>query len=139
MSLTFDQLRETNTRRCEAVFHPINDWSPADWGNAMAGEAGETCNAVKKLRRWEDNTLGYPTIYEELIAKVADELADTITYADHLAARLGIDLGEAVREKFNRVSERHGSDIKLPPPEPKTQLPHDPKQCPVCKRICDCQ
>lgn len=36
-------------------WHPngLEEWSVADWAVAMAGEAGEICNAVKKLRRIE--------------------------------------------------------------------------------------
>ena len=83
---------------------------------ALAGECGEMCNAVKKLRRLEDgtNTAKDPQTPEAAIAAVADELADTIIYADLLAARLGINLGEAVRSKFNQVSDRMNCEIKLP-------------------------
>jgi hypothetical protein len=40
-------------------------------------------------------------------------MADVVTYADLLAARFGIDLGLAVAAKFNEVSERVGSDLRL--------------------------
>lgn len=29
-SLNFETLREANVRRCEQVFHKIDDWSPTD-------------------------------------------------------------------------------------------------------------
>ena len=81
----------------------------------MAGEAGEACNAVKKLRRHQDgtNTSKDPASKEECVDAIAAELADTIIYADLLAARLGIDLGDAVREKFNAVSVLRGADERL--------------------------
>jgi NTP pyrophosphatase (non-canonical NTP hydrolase) len=81
----------------------------------MAGETGEACNAVKKLRRHEDgtNTTKDPATEEECIADVAVELADTVIYADLLAARLGIDLAEAVRSKFNAASVLCGADERL--------------------------
>ncbi len=101
--LSFEQLRQTNVPRCEQVFHKLTDWSPTDWSNAMAGEAGETCNLTKKLRRGE-------VIATE---RIAMELADVVIYADLLAARMGIDLGEAVRVKFNQVSEKRGSTFFL--------------------------
>lgn len=70
----------------------------------MAGECGEACNLIKKLRRGED----VPT------EDIAFELADLVIYADLLAERLGIDLGAAVRAKFNFVSEhRAGSDVRI--------------------------
>lgn len=89
--------------------------APTDWACAMAGEAGETCNAVKKLRRLESggNTAKDPQTEAEHVAQIANEIADTIIYCDLLAARLGIDLGEAVREKFNIVSIRMKSTILL--------------------------
>jgi NTP pyrophosphatase (non-canonical NTP hydrolase) len=104
--MDFDTLRLVNVSRCEEVFHPLHSWSPTDWACAMAGEAGEACNVVKKLRRHADktNTVKDPQKEEELIAMIADELADTVIYADLLAARLGIDLGDAIRTKFNEVS-----------------------------------
>jgi NTP pyrophosphatase (non-canonical NTP hydrolase) len=117
--LTFKQLRLANLDRCNQSFHPgggVGEWTPTDWATAMAGECGEACNAVKKLRRletaasWrraEDGTAG------DLRDAVAEELADLIAYADLLAARLGIDLGAAVALKFNRVSERVGSAARL--------------------------
>lgn len=62
----------------------------------MAGECGEACNLVKKLRRGEN-------IHKD---HIAHELADLVIYADLLAARLNINLGAAVVEKFNMVSDR---------------------------------
>ena len=101
--LTFNLLREVNQARCEDIFHPLEDWSATDWATALAGEVGELCNYIKKLRRGENITT----------RQLADELADTIIYADLLAAVLGIDLGEAVRAKFNLVSEQKGAHHRL--------------------------
>ncbi len=115
-ALNFHELRDANLRRCVQVFHPLNAWSPTDWATAFAGEAGETCNAVKKLRRLQDgcNTAKDPQTEAACLLAIADELADTIIYADLLAARLGLDLGNAVVRKFNAVSARMASDITLP-------------------------
>jgi len=115
-ALNFDDLRDANIRRCVQAFHPVNSWSPADWAVAFAGEAGEACNAVKKLRRHYDgtNTEKDPQTESGCLAAIAEELADTVIYADLLAARLGINLGDAVARKFNTVSVRVGSDIRLP-------------------------
>ena len=101
--LGFQELRDANVRRCEESFFALDHWSPTDWACALAGEVGEACNLVKKLRRGEEvepYRIGY-------------ELADTVIYADLLAARLGLDLGELVRTKFNIVSDRKGSTVKL--------------------------
>jgi NTP pyrophosphatase (non-canonical NTP hydrolase) len=69
----------------------------------MAGECGEACNLIKKLRRGQDIT----------VESIGKELADVVTYVDLLAARLGIDLEVAIINKFNEVSDRCGSAIKL--------------------------
>jgi NTP pyrophosphatase (non-canonical NTP hydrolase) len=115
--VTFNDLRQANETRCEGAFHAINDWSPADWAVAMAGECGEACNLIKKLRRrtgptMETGKANTPEV-QELLPSIAAELADTVIYIDLLAIRLGIDLGDAVRDKFNKVSERVGSSIRL--------------------------
>lgn len=104
--LSFEKLRQVNIERCEDAFFPLMSKDGPWWGNAMAGECGETCNVVKKIDRdgWSS----------ELQLALAKELADVVTYADLLAARFGIDLGKAVTEKFNEVSERQGSAIRLP-------------------------
>ena len=101
--LSFERLRRVNVKRCNEAFRPLEDWSPTDWGCAMAGEAGEACNLLKKMLRGEDVPLDH----------VAAELADVVTYVDLLAARLGIDLGAAVVRKFDIVSRKRGSDIFL--------------------------
>lgn len=115
MGLDFKTLRIANVERCEEVFHPVGDWTPTDWACAMAGEAGEVCNAVKKLKRVADgtNTAKDPQTESEAIRDIAAEIADTVIYLDLLASRLGIDMSEAVRYKFNVVSVRMNSSIML--------------------------
>src|SRR5580700_359731 len=54
--LTFAKVSSANLQRCQK-WHPgfpgDDEWSGADWSNAMCGEAGEAANVVKKLRRYE--------------------------------------------------------------------------------------
>lgn len=83
-----------------------SDWSDAEWLQAVVGELGEYANVRKKLQRGDFTR-------EEAQSMMADELADVVTYLDILAFRLGIDLGEAVRDKFNRVSDRVDCSVKL--------------------------
>ena len=61
---------------------------------------------IKKRRRGE-------TIPADAIA---DEIADVVIYADLLAARLGVNLEAAVQRKFNEVSQRVGSSIRIEEP-----------------------
>lgn len=104
--LTFRALRRANVSRKTRWHGEADEWSGADWSNAMAGETGEACNIVKKLRRHETHTgTAYNTPeVEALLPALAEELADVVTYCDLLAHKYGIDLERAVREKFNLVS-----------------------------------
>ena len=114
-NLTFDQLRAVNVPRCEK-WHPPGSlpWSLADWSNALCGEAGELANVIKKIRRQETGARnqGDPTM-EELKAMAMNELADVVIYADLLADQLGGDLGQAIKAKFNKVSEKYGFPERL--------------------------
>lgn len=107
LGLSFAELRRQNVSRRDRWHDGADDWTGADWSNAMAGEAGEACNIVKKIRRWETGAgTGYNTPgMEFLVPALAEELADVVTYCDLLADKFDIDLGRAVAEKFNRVSE----------------------------------
>jgi NTP pyrophosphatase (non-canonical NTP hydrolase) len=99
-----EQLHEVNEMRSEAAFgFPLTDWSPMEWGCAIAGEAGELANFLKKkVRDGVDNK-----------DDIAKEMADVIIYIDLLSSLLEIDLPAAIRNKFNEVSDRKGVDIKL--------------------------
>jgi NTP pyrophosphatase (non-canonical NTP hydrolase) len=129
--LNFHTLRVQNVSRKIRWHGEADEWSGADWSNAMAGETGEACNIVKKLRRHETGIGAGPQAYpgmrdpsgsgmpyntpppDELLPALAEELADVVTYADLVAHKYGIDLGRAVREKFNRVSEAQGFPERL--------------------------
>lgn len=108
-------LRDANVRRCVAVFHPLDAWTTGEWACAMAGEAGEACNVAKKIKRLatNTNTKKDPQTLDECRKLMCKELADTIIYADLLAASLDIDLAQAVVDKFNEVSDRMKCSIKL--------------------------
>lgn len=114
-SLNFDGLRLMNAARC-ARWHPPDSepWNAADWSNATCGEAGEMANKVKKYRRYETRTLrqGDPPP-EEIKKQIAEEIADMVIYGDLLANYLGINLGEAIREKFNAKSREMGFPERL--------------------------
>lgn len=115
--LTFDMLREANRRRLpqfkNAHGYPAHcaddgsDWERSDWLEALVGEIGEYANFSKKFRRGDLSE-------QEFLKYAKKELADAQCYLDLLALRLGVNLGEAVIEKFNEVSIRVESDVFLP-------------------------
>lgn len=83
-----------------------SDWSNAQWLGAVLGELGEYANFAKKYDRGDITR-------EEFLIHARKELADVATCLDLLAFRLGIDLGEAIVEKFNEVSKRVGSTVLI--------------------------
>ena len=123
--LTIRKVSEVNAARA-ARWHghfPNHDgFGGSDWSNAMAGEAGETCNVVKKLRRIE---LGIgaaePYTRESLLAELAKEIGDTYLYLDLLAQFYGLDLAQCVADTFNRVSVREGFPERIPPPPRRSE------------------
>lgn len=115
-SLNFDTLRRANTMRLPQFKNPKgepahsepdgSDWALSAWCNAVCGELGEAANLIKKIERG-DFTL------EEKRAELGKEFADIVTYLDILAMRAGVDLGEATTAKFNEVSARVGSTVRI--------------------------
>lgn len=116
MSLTFEQLREANTKRLQVfknrkgeIAHSKadgSDWTPAQWLGAVVGELGEYANFRKKFERGDIDE-------SQFKIEAANELADVVIYLDILAKQLGIDLGKATTLKFNEVSMRVGCTVLL--------------------------
>lgn len=124
--LSFNALRHANELRLPQFKNRLgeaahsepdgSDWALSAWANATFGEMGElvemfgvfgrAANRIKKIERG-DITL------EEARADLGKEFADVVTYLDILAMRAGINLGEATLDKFNAVSKRVGSDVRL--------------------------
>ena len=91
----------------------LDSWSMADWAVALAGEAGELCNVVKKLNRVRDGLRGNKETPEELQKELANEAADIYLYLDLFCQSQGIDLPTAIKSKFNEVSTKHNFPEKL--------------------------
>lgn len=124
--LTFNELRNANIARLPQyknsngdkahIKSDGSDWTPAQWLQAVIGELGEYANKRKKFERGDIDA-------QEFATEAAKELADVQTYLDILAMRcldagskihpIGINLGQATINKFNEVSARIGSDVKL--------------------------
>jgi NTP pyrophosphatase (non-canonical NTP hydrolase) len=99
MMHTLSALQLAHHRR-QRAYPDCDDWTLADWGCALAGEAGEACNIVKKIRRG-DSTPGL----REALAK---ELGDVLAYTFLLATAAGINLEKAHKDKFNEINRRIG-------------------------------
>jgi NTP pyrophosphatase (non-canonical NTP hydrolase) len=113
--LTFENFRAKNISRMRR-WHSIatEPWNGADWGNALAGEVGEACNIIKKIRRIETGTPGRKNKGKEYYLKaLAHELADVYCYLDIVADYYDIELPAAIVEKFNLISDELGFPERL--------------------------
>ncbi|MDJ1494176.1 MazG-like family protein [Cytophagaceae bacterium DM2B3-1] len=98
------QLKVANALRCKEFGHgDIDEWTATDWGCAVAGEVGEMCNLIKKLRRGHGID----------IKDIAKEAADVVIYLDMLCQKLKIDLRTFIATKFNEKSDEIGSHVKI--------------------------
>lgn len=113
--LTFAQFSETNRKRCESPspngfgesLNEGSEYDPEYFAMAAGEEVGEVIGAVlgangKKKRKKHFTK-----------QNVFDEIGDAVACLDLLAQRYGGTLAECVVKKFNEVSDRLGSDIKL--------------------------
>jgi NTP pyrophosphatase (non-canonical NTP hydrolase) len=111
-TLTFATLRQANLERLRNTpkFAKCQDWTPSQWLQAVVGELGELANKMKKADRGDFETVDEQINNDIAIAK---EMADVQTYLDLLAHHLHIDLAGATINKFNEISLRYGSDVRL--------------------------
>jgi NTP pyrophosphatase (non-canonical NTP hydrolase) len=119
--ITFRNLRDAciarapTFRNAKGELNNSSDWSPSDKIVSIVGELGEAANIIKKVRRGDFGLDDRPPEFKGCTVReaIGKELADTVTYIEHLATKLDIDLGEAVFDKFNEISARVGSPIVL--------------------------
>jgi NTP pyrophosphatase (non-canonical NTP hydrolase) len=104
---TLYRLKMLNPERCKAFGHSVDQMPLTFWATAVAGETGELCNLIKKMERGDK----YPFTYWQ--NEVGKEAADIVIYLDLLCTKIGIDLEKQIISKFNEVSDRVKSPIKL--------------------------
>jgi NTP pyrophosphatase (non-canonical NTP hydrolase) len=113
--MTLKELIDANTARAKRWHNGhIEEWSALEWAAAMAGEAGEACNAAKKLKRLECQIASInadernPQSEQDAKIAVAKECADTIIYALLVFERVGIDAEYMIAQVFNTKSAEYG-------------------------------
>lgn len=119
--IDFNLFSKINHERAKRWHHgDIKMWSISDWLMAMAGEAGEACNAGKKLRRIQEEIANISSDpdrqlsdTETALDAIVEELADTVIYCDLVATRIGRSLPDAIITKFNHTSARYGFPERL--------------------------
>lgn len=102
------RLRTANIKR-QKEWDPYDKISLEYRGNELAGEVGEACNVIKKLARERLGIVGS----RDTVSHLAEELADVIICCDLIAAGEGINLAEAVIDKFNATSVKVGLGTRL--------------------------
>jgi NTP pyrophosphatase (non-canonical NTP hydrolase) len=102
------KLREANILR-QMEWDPDNNISLTYRATEMAGEVGEACNVIKKIERERIGIRGSRATIQDL----ASELADVIICADLIAMHEGIDLEQAVIDKFNETSVKYGLKTRM--------------------------
>jgi NTP pyrophosphatase (non-canonical NTP hydrolase) len=107
--LTLKALRDGNMRR-QSYWGGSHNWTLADWSNALAGEVGEACNVVKKIRRVDLGTTGNKQSTEAYYEQLETEIGDVLIYLDLLAQSAGFSLESCARRAFNEKSE----ELKMP-------------------------
>lgn len=111
---SFNHVRTISLQRA-LRWHPkgIDSWSLSDWGVALAGEAGELCNVIKKMNRLRDGLQQKAVNESELITSLAMEIGDVYLYLDLIAQRAGLKIEDCIKDTFNRVSERESFPERL--------------------------
>lgn len=106
--ITLRQFQVLNERRVPAFGATLEGQSLREWCCELAEEAGEVCGVAKKLARASHPTdpkkdiTGKP---RKTMSDLADEIGDVVTVAAIVASRAGIDFEQAVKVKWNKVSE----------------------------------
>lgn len=103
-----DKLRTANKVRQEE-WDPTNAITLSYRGNELGGETGEAQNIIKKIERERLGLRGSRATPQRL----AEELADVIICCDLIARDVGIDLQQAVKDKFNATSEKYGLTTRI--------------------------
>lgn len=105
VSLTFARWKR-QMKKSREWFPQSKNWTYSDWCMATGGEMGELFNFLKKHLRGDKT-------WEEVKPDVEKEIADVLIYLHRLSDHLGIDLEAALISKFNEVSKKKKSKIRL--------------------------
>lgn len=107
MPLTLNQLSEVNRERAAKLFHSERK-DVLYWSNAVAGEAGELANVVKKLYRDSEGKLD-----ARYLRKIKEEAGGQFIYLDLLLNSIGVSLEECITYEFDRVSRKASYPVLL--------------------------
>ena len=117
MSITFKKFIDANIARADEFFDKGNT-DIGHWTTATSGEMFEAIAEMAHLGAALCDTVKRSNgDVEKIKGKLAHEYADCITYFFIKSGIFKIPLERATLEKFNLVSDKIGSKIKLDIPE----------------------
>jgi NTP pyrophosphatase (non-canonical NTP hydrolase) len=99
--LTFAKFQAMNKKRCTVISNDLTTWPIELWALAIAGEAGELCNTIKKMLRGDFK-------FSQALPEISKELADILTYVDLAFSKLGLRTDKELMAKFEEISQRRG-------------------------------
>lgn len=117
-NLTFDNFSYVNRKRSAEDFaHDPHDYPVILLALKVSAEVGELVQAIAKhedfisASEWDEHEQRYDLLQKQ----ITSEIGDVIAFLDLIAERYARGtLGDIVAQKFNAVSDRIGSDIKIP-------------------------
>ena len=96
--------RDYNILAMRTAHHPTGSERALLYvGCALAGEAGEVANEIKKVSRDDHGLLS-----ESRRLQIIKEMGDTLWYLNSLANEIGTTLEEVAEANIAKVEERHG-------------------------------
>lgn len=111
MKLDLQTFRSLNVTRAVEGFKTYHNVPITYWTTAIAGEAGELCNMIKKLERVKQGGIDGGSSYTAATIDkkmLAEEIGGIFIYLDLIASVLDISLEDAVIDTFNSKSQKYG-------------------------------
>jgi NTP pyrophosphatase (non-canonical NTP hydrolase) len=111
--LTFENFSFYNRKRCIESFGEDPLEYPIEmWALGLAGEAGELAQEVKRLK--DAARRGDEEARQKALKNLLSEIGDVLPYLDMIAQCTGYSLEHLTIKKFNEVSDRRASEVKIP-------------------------
>ncbi len=107
MRLDLNNFSYLNRKRCDEVYWPLVDCDLATLKDKINDEMHELHVEIYNCQVWDG-------CGEEPCIALGKEIADVVTYLDLLAQRVGLNLSDILVQKFNEVSDRKKTNIKIP-------------------------
>ena len=104
---SFDTFHEYDALAMRTAHHPTGSEKALLYaGCALAGEAGEVANEIKKVSRDDSGVLT-----EDRRNKIVSEIGDVLWYLNSLANEIGVTLMWCAMNNISKLEERHAARL----------------------------